>query len=102
MDELETFSYPGFFTVASSYAATGEGVVIHVLMYFAENAGQLRKHTLENIPEYFAKYADYYSQLYIPPELGSLVPPHIKAFVDDPDSVQGNFEYFCRYRINRS
>lgn len=102
IDELEQFSYPGFYTVASNYAATGEGVVIDILMGYADNAAELRKLALEHIPEYFAKHADYYPQLVVPPELASLVPPHVSEFVEKPDSIRGDFLYFSRYRLNRS
>lgn len=102
IDELEQFSYPGLFTVASYYSATGEGVVIDILMGYAHDAAELRSLTLEHIPEFLAKHADYYPQLVIPTELASLVPAHIQKFVDKPESILGSFFYLSRYRLNRS
>lgn len=102
IDQLEQIPYPGLFTVASHYSATGEGVVIDILMGYARDAAELRSLTLEHIPEYFARYADYYPQLFVPAELSSLMPAHIQKFVDKPDSIQGAFFYLSRYRLNRS
>lgn len=102
MKALDAFPFPGFFSVVSDYAATGEGVIVHLLMAYADNADDLRKVAVGHLSEYFAASADIYPELFVPQALAAHIPSYLHAFVDDPDSIRGDFLYFSCFRLNRA
>jgi len=102
LSDVDTFTYPTDFTVISTYEATGEGFTAEVLMAFAHDADGLRALVNDHIDSYFASHAEYYPQLVIAEEMEDLVPPRVKAFVYDPDTIRGNFVYHFKYHLNQT
>lgn len=100
--DVDTFSYPTDFTVLSLYEATGEGFTAEVLMGYAHDVDALRALVTDHIDSYFASHAEYFPALVIPEEIEDLVPARVRAFVDDPETIRGNFIYHFKYHLNRS
>ena len=88
--------------MVSIYEATGEGFTVQLLMAFANDAGALRALVQEHIESYFASHAEYFPCLFIPEEIEDLVPSRVKAFVEDPNTIRGNFVYHAKYHLNRA
>ena len=71
-------------------------------MAFAHDADGLRALVNDHIDSDFASHAEYYPQLVIAEEMEDLVPPRVKAFVYDPDTIRGNFVYHFKYHLNQT
>lgn len=100
--DVDQFAYPTHFTMVSHCMATGGGVTVCLLMANADNAEELRQRVHEHIESYFSSRAEYFQGLVVPEDLEDLVPPKIRAFADNPDSIRGNVIYFSEYHLNRS
>ena len=100
--DVYSFTYPTDFTVISTYGTTGEGHSAELLMAFAQDADALRRLVNDHIDSYFASRAEYFSGLVVPSDFEDLVPPRVKAVLDDPETIRGNFVYHFKYHINRS
>lgn len=100
--DTEQFQYPTYFTAVSHYVATGEGITVHLLMAYAHDSSALGRLVDEHIEPYFSSHAEYFPNLVLPEELSELMPPTIKRFIDNPESVRGNLIYFAKFHLNRS
>lgn len=102
LHDVDRFTYPTHFTVVGHYAATGEGVTVHLLMAYAHDTASLRRLVDAHIEPYFSSRAEYFEGLVLLEEFEDLVPPKVRAFVNDPSSIRGNLIYFSKFHLNRS
>lgn len=100
--DIDQFTYPTYFTVVGHYMATGEGVTVHLLMGYADDAAALRRQVDDHIESYFSAYAEFFPSLVLLDELQDLVPPKIRGFIENPNSIHGSLLYFAKYHLNRS
>lgn len=101
-DAVDELPYPCFFTIALSYAATGEGVTHAILMAHASSEAQLREEVRLHIEDYFSSSARFYSGLVVPHGFEDLLPKRVRKIVVSTATVQGSFSFFCRYHLNRT
>ncbi len=102
LTEAGEFDYPTFFTAVFDYFATGEGQTIGIVMGYAPSAARLSELVIENFGTYYASGAELWAQLKLPPGAKSLVPDAIRAVIDDPTQVIGNFYFASTYHLNQS
>lgn len=100
--DVDQLAFPTYFTMVGHYYATGEGLTVHLLMGHAWDAAALRQQVDRHVEPYFSSRAEYFSGLVLPKDLEDLVPPRIKGFVDDPESIRGSLIYFSKFHLNRA
>lgn len=99
-DAVDELQYPCFFTMSMKYGATGEGITLAILMAYANSGRDLREQVRLHIQDYFSSGGRFYSGLVVPDGFEDLLPKRVKKYVAAPETIQGNFEFFCRYHLN--
>lgn len=102
LTEVDTFSYPTFFTATFDYFATGEGHTVGVVMAYARSAAELRAIVNRHFETYYAKGATIWPRLIAPPEARIFLPEAVIALADEPSQAIGDFFYASTYRRNLS